>query len=443
MTTRKRQIMEWRRNPTDPLKPIAIYADEREQVEVQTGDRSRYVPQDLLHRLVGVGRQDSRWGQVLGEHAPGLLETIRDAQSAPDQHHYERAFARFDAEASQILYEIRGGKRQGKGDAGLFTLLAPIHAMTQFIEQLVIEPQLSNLLPQLVLNTVLEQGIYMEYVPGIAQAATSWEYGTEGAVASGVLTPKLTKLAPVKTSVVVSGREREKFAEMRGKMGAPDWDLLQHQIMVAMREAGLQASRIVAHGDPTQGIFGLLSDTALTSIPAANVNFNSGTGLTDANAILGQITLQAGQVGYDQRLLADTVIFDAESFWALSSRGVSSTGDSDDNVIGRVFKFAPGVDTITYAIECGPNTALETALTAKVGATEAARLRGGYNDGGTTKRCMVIMRRDIEQVGAAVTGIPLSYEPLDDRDGATRGQCRTSSGGYKAFRPEAHRIAYL
>lgn len=436
------QIVAFKRNPTDPLKPIAVRAEERPSPPTRDSNGGAFAPRRLLHRLVGATSASSRLADQLGAADPALLQAIRDAQSAPNRDAYKAAFGIFNERASTILHEIETGRRRTKLDAGLYTLLAPVYSMQTVLEQIVIEPQLVNLLPKRTLGTSLEHGVYLEYVPGSQVAETSWEYGADGPVAAGQMTPRTIRLVPFRTGVMVSAREREVHDELRGKMGAPAWDLFSKRMEGAMRDAMTRMSQLASYGDPNAGVYGLLSDTTESGITAANVNFDSGVGLTDADTIIAQIALQADAVGYSPSLVADTVVFDALSWYRLTGRGVSNTGDSDGNVIGRVFAFRPEIQEITYALECGPTTAVTTALTPKVGATEAARLRGGYNDSGTTKRCMVILKNDPE-VLEVMEGLPISYEALDDRDGAIRGMVRGSCGGLRAYRKEAIRICYL
>ena len=440
------QVIAYKRNPDNALKPIAVYGDERAKRSKSTArnaDGGKWAKSRLLHRIFGAARADSRLSSLLSEQAPSLLASIRGAQAAPNAAAYLDHFRAFDVEASSIMHRIETHGPQSRADAGLYTLLAPVYSMQEVLEQMVIDPMLVNLLPKRTLGTPLEQGVYLEYVPGIGMAETSWEYGNGGApVAAGAMTPRLVNLAPIRVGIEVSGREREVHDAMRGQMGAPAWDLFQKRMEEGMRAANERMSQIASYGDPDLGLYGLLSDTTESGITAANVNFDTGTGLTDAATIIAQVGTQAAAVGFDPRLVANTIVFDATSWWNLTGRGVSNTGDSDDNVIGRVFKFRPEISEITYAIECGPTTAVTTALTPKVGATEAARLRGGYNDAGTTKRCMVILRNDPE-VLSVIEGLPISYEALDDRDGAIRGMIRGSCGGLRAFRKEAIRICYL
>lgn len=440
------QVIAFKRNPDNPLKPIAVYGDARRaRAKADTRDAAggKYAKARLLHRIYGTG-PTSPLAAMLDAHAPGILAAVRGAQAAPTPQGYAAHFRAFDEQASALMERIEAHGPQSRADAGLYTLLAPVYAMQEVLEQLVIDPMLINILPRRVLSTPLETGVYMEYTPGIGVAEASWEYGTGGApVAAGKMTPQLVNLAPIRVAVEVSGREREVHEEMRGKMGAPAWDLFGKRMDEGMRRALERHSQIASYGDATlAGIYGLLSPTADSGITAANVNFDSGTGLTDRATIVTQVGNQAAAVGYDPRMVADTIIFDALSWYNLTGRGVSNTGDSDENVIGQVFKFRPEISEITYAIECGPTTAVTTALTPAVGATEAARLRGGYNDAGTTKRCMVILRNSPD-VLAVMEGLPLSYEALDDRDGAIRGMIRGSSGGLRAFRKEAIRICYL
>lgn len=437
-------IVSFRRNPDNAWKPLAVRADQaKTRQAVRSASGGAWAPRKLLHRLVGTTRSDSRLVTLLEAHAPDVLSAIRDAQRAPNAAAYAAAFARFNDTASTVLDQVERGQRTTRADAGLYTLLAPVYAMQQVVEQLIVEPQLPNLLPVISLGTVKESGVYLEYVPGIHAAEASWEYGIDGApVAAGKMEEKLCKLIPFKLGVAVSGRERELHDEMRGQMGAPSWDLFQKRLEEAMLAALIKQGQIVSYGDPDAGVYGLLSDTAVSGITAANVNFDTGTGLNDAGTIIGQVAVQAAAVGFDPRLVCDTIVFDPTSWYNLTGRGVSNTGDSDQSVIGRVFAFRPEIQEITYARELGPDAAVTTALTPKVGATEAARLRGGYNDAGTTKRCMVLMRNDPNAV-AQLEGIPISYEALDDRDGSIRGQIRGSSGGIRAFRPETIRIVYL
>lgn len=442
----QKQIVSFRRNPDNALKPIAVYGDARKaesRARTRNAHGGDFAATRLLHRLVGAARQDSALTSILTDTAPGLLSAIRGAQGARNPANYTEHFRAFDAEASAIMHRIETSGPSSRRDAGLYTLLAPVYAMQQTLEQMVIDPMLINILPTISLGTPLESGVYMEFVPGIGATEASWEYGTGGApVAAGTMTPRVVPLKPFKSAVEISGREREVHEAMRGQMGAPAWDLFQKRMEIAMRAAAQRMSDLACYGDPNLGIYGLLSDTSESGITAANVNFDTGTGLTDAATIIAQVATQAAAVGFDPRLVADTIVFDATSWYNLTGRGVSNTGDSDGNVIGRVFSFRPEISEITYALECGPTSAVTTALTPSVGATEAARLRGGYNDSGTTKRCMAIFRNDPE-VLAVIEGLPISYEALDDRDGAIRGMIRGSCGGLRAFRKEAIRICYL
>lgn len=381
--------------------------------------------------------------RLLQDAAPGLLGIIRDGQNARTLAQAERAEEAFCDYADGWLEKYaKAGEHVSAQDAGIYSLLSPIYAMPEVIERAYMMPTLYNLLPKMVLNTAEEIGQYLEYEDHVPAASTSWDASEIAQMASwsGSTTPKTIRLAPIAYCAKVTMREKELHAERMGKQGVPAiGDLFGRAVEKLSQAAIKRAGQLAAYGDADLGVEGLISNT--NGVTAVNVDYASGTGLTDYGVFSAQIAAQAAQVNEHEDYVADTILIDSVSFRQLGMDLLSNTGDEKSSVLSAVFANAPDISVIAKANELGPRADEIAVETPKVGATEAAKVGGGYLDG-TYRRCMVITRGS-DDVQAVIEGLPLSVEGLDPQDGADRSLIRMSSGGCKIFRTDVPRIVYI
>lgn len=423
-------------------RPVAFTQDSAPRPRVVDGGWNRTATAGaLLRRLYVPADPRHPATRTLRDSAPDLLGLIRSAQGAKTDSEFASIQDQFCDVADGWMEAYRRGVRDTVADSTLYALLAPVFAMPEVIERVYSMPQLFNLLPKMTLGTVLEVGQYLEYEDLFPAVASTWTYDpAQMAGMSGTMTPRTIPLKPFAAAATVTGRERELHEEMRGKQGAPSWDLFARKIQKASEAVIKRAGQVVAYGDTVLGIPGLIDST--NGVTAVNANFASGTGLTDYATIAAQIDLQAAQVNYEDEFTADTIMMDQVSFRALTKELISNTGDSGDSVLSRIFLNAPEIESIVGVRELGPIAAEIAEETPKVGAPEAALLGGGYLNGGTYHRCMVLTRAR-EDVQAVIEGLPLSIEALDPQDGADRSIVRMSTGGCKIFRTSVPRIVYI
>lgn len=435
--SKSNQILGFERDPNNhrSLKPLHSLIP-----EARDADLHRVDSQDLLTRFMvgGTGRDHAH--NLLAQGAPQLLALVEKHRTARRASDRQGAVEEFAHVADAWMTRYAAQERASKTDSDLYALLSPVFQIPKMVERIYASPTLINELPKRALGTADEVGVYLEYEDHMPAVAHDWSYDPkEAAGATGTVSTRTINLAPCKASAMLSARDREKHEERRGRFGAVDFDLFGRRIDVALDAVMKRASQIVSWGDTVLGLTGFVDAT--NGVTAVNANYDSGTGLTDYATIATQINAQAAQVNWMEEFLADTIFIDPQSFYNLSSRLISNTGDSGDSVLERIFRNFPRIQRVVQARELAPLATEIAEETPKVGATEAALLGGGYLDG-TYRRCMVITKNDPD-VHEWFEGLPLSVQGLEPFNGADRAVIRMSTGGVRFYRTSVPRIVYI
>lgn len=431
-------IIGYGRAPDSPNTPLPITSS---VPEAHDGQRYRVDGQGLLDRVdFGTSARSHGFGTML-EAAPQLAHIVSDYHSTPSKDKRAECEGRFADEAQAFMESWQCGARTSKADSDLYALLSPVFEMPELIERIYAEPTLINELPKRALGTPDEVAVYLTYEDHSSAVQTGFDYSINNAgTSTGTVGTATVKLAGLKKGAFVSARDRELHDARRGRMGAMDFDLFGRQIDIGSKDVFKRAGEIVAWGDADLGLLGFIDST--NGVANANANYDSGTGLTDYATIAAQINAQAAQVNYIEEFLADTIFIDPQAFHNLTGRLISNTGDSGDSVLSMILRNFPRIQRVMQARELGAVAAEITEKTPKVGATEAAKLGGGYLNGGSYKRCMVLTRND-STIHEWFEGIPLSVVGLEPKDGADRAVIRMSTGGTVFYRPNVPRIVYI
>ena len=436
--TDSKKIIGYGRAPDSPNTPLPITSA---APVVHDSDRYKVDGQGLLDRVdFGSSARSHGFGTML-QAAPQLAHIVSDYRTSSSPDKRAECEARFADEAEAFMDAWRSGGRDSKADSDLYALLSPVFEMPELIERIYAEPTLINELPKRALGTPDEMAVYLTYEDHSSAVQTGFGYDINDAgTSTGTVGTATVKLAGLKKGAFVSARDREIHDARRGRMGAMDFDLFGRQIDIGSKDVFKRAGEIVAWGDADLGLLGFIAST--NGVTAANANSDSGTGLTDYGVIAAQIVAQAAQVNYMEEFLADTIYIDPQAFHNLTGRLISNTGDSGDSVLSRILQNFPRIQRVMQARELSANAAEITEKPPKVGATEAAKLGGGYLNGGSYKRCMVLTRND-STIHEWFEGIPLSVVGLEPINGADRAVIRMSTGGCVFYRPNVPRIVYI
>lgn len=389
--------------------------------------------------------------RIIGDAAPSVADALvaaRAAADAPDpdpariaetqDHFFDQAYA-WGADLRAMAG--RGGGRVSPRDSAAYSLLGPIVVMPQVVERLIGEPTLIGTLSQIALNTAMETAIYHRATVKAALPTRSWDWGAiaAGGTASVNLEPVNVKLAPSGQAVELTALTKQRGAEARDRSGIPDWNLWDKLLDATMRSVYTDLGLLVAHGEPSFGVKGVLTSGYL---PFAGVNYDSGTFLTDYNVMAAQIALQATNANDEPSLVADTLWIDSTTFNKWAGVLISSTGDSTPPFL-QVLRSHPSINEVYSTREFRQNASLLAELTVKLGdATEAIRRAGGYIVGGTSKPCILIGRNSPD-CGNWISGLPIGVQPIEPMNGSDRAIVSSSTGGFVAFQPNAYRLIYI
>lgn len=388
--------------------------------------------------------------RVLGEAAPSVADALVEARSAvtatePDPARIAETQDAFFDQAYTWGAELRSaaarGVRISPRDSAAYSLLGPIVVMPQVVERLLGEPTLVGSLPSIVLNTAMESAVYHRATVKSAIPTRSWDWGAiaAGGTASVSLESVNVKLAPSGQAVELTALMKQRGAEARDRSGIPDWSLWDKLLDATMRSVYLDLGLLVAHGEPTFGVKGVLTSGYL---PNAAVNYDTGTFLTDYNTLAAQIALQATNANDEPSLVADTLWIDSQTFNKWAGVLISSTGDSTPPFL-QVLRSHPTINEVYSTREFRQNAGLLAELTVKLGdATEATRRAGGYIVGGASKPCILIGRNSPD-TGNWISGLPIGIQPVEPLNGSDRAIVSSSTGGFVAFQPNAYRLIYI
>lgn len=436
-----RKIVAFERDPADPRKPIPVEASRNKPV-IRDQSKRPDKGMGVLSRFY-VGSPSHPTHRILSDAAPEILSILKAGALASSSEEYRSHEDAFSDAANAFMEDFKRGRRQGRADADMYSLLAAVAQTQMLVESAHQNPTLPNLLPITDLGTVKETGVYLKTTYSDPGVSHSWEWGTDDSPVSTIKIESVPiKLLPIKAPVVISGRDQELHDEIRGTYGAIDWDLVSKSTQLAMRQIMIAEGDTVAYGH--QGIPGLLLPSGAGSITSqVNVNYAQGTGLTDYSTIAAQWNLQRGQVKDHEDYVADTLILDPETWRLFTTELLSNTGDSTQSVLSALFANIPDLVRVAYAREFAPDADEIAAKTPKVGAAKATALGGGILKGGTHRRCALITRSGDPTIHTVIRGFSPSVEALENRDGAQRAQIRMSSGGCVIGRPDVPRLLHI
>lgn len=378
--------------------------------------------------------------RALDDAAPEAAAAFRDAQGASTIGDFSAALDRF-SRSLQVWRQGLGSLTRA-ADATIYHYTAPIFSLPQVWRKRLTEPSLVNLIARISSGTALETWQYYEekFEAGLPSRDSSHAPGNTP-TASEEREPLLFKLIFSKLDASITGRERERHEEMRGKDGAPDWDLYERRIDSISKQVWRDIARIMAFGDPAKGVRGLLEFEAgsvsgdLTGaglLATGAVSYLAGN-VSSYDNLNQEINRQAEQVDHDEELIADRLALPPADFDFLSRNLLDAGGQSGDRVLETFWAANPQLTAIDKAHELAPRARDQAVLEAHgVATAEAERLSGGIRVAGTQRSCMLLYRQDPEQL-AWVEGVAmqvLSY-PADraQEDTVVRASC----GGTQCF----------
>lgn len=378
--------------------------------------------------------------RALDEAAPDAAQAFRSAQVAPNAAQFGSALDAFD----KALRRWKRGcvSMASAADATIYHYTAPIITLSQVWRKRMTEPTLVNIIPKIATGTARTTWQYYEeaFDAGLPRdSATLNPHEVMGAAAEE-REPRLFKLMFQSLACGIDGRTRELHEEMMGLEGAPDWDIYAERVDSISASVWRGIARIMAFGEPTKGIHGLLEfDAAAVSgdntgaglLAVGAINFLGG-GTTSYDALNAQIRRQRAQVDQEESLIADTLILAPDDFTFLSQDLLDSAAGSG-KVLETFWDANPQIRSIEWAHEMAPRAKDEALLLAGgKSAAEAARLSGGIRVSNTQKTCAALIRKDPQEL-AWIEGVPLSVKSHPEFRGNEVSQVRASTGGTHCF----------
>ncbi|MGB1013394.1 MAG: hypothetical protein ACPG4T_04605 [Nannocystaceae bacterium] len=378
-----------------------------------------------------------KFARKLQAQAPQLLGAFRDAKNARSRDEYAHHARAFGSMLGEQLDKMRSTKQT---DSDLYSLLAQFEVMGQVIENIVLEPELVDLLPNVTVGTLSPSATYKKRTRRTAIPRRSWEPDFGAGTSSFEEEDLMVNFIPLSKTESMSRLQKQREAEYNARTSTP-WDRFGAGIEASAHSIRSGCGSIVAHGDTGIGVFGLLNNSEVTNIQ--QVNWFPAAGLAAYNAIFGEVSEQWKQVGHDPRYMGDTLILPSEHFHLLSGLLVSSTGDNDTTVISMLFANLPQLSRIAFARELDANAADLANLTPKIGEDRADDIQGGYRVSEDDHRAAMVVTKAANDVQEVIMGHDLMIEPLMRPDDGEAAHLRASCGGVKVYRPEVPRISYL
>jgi len=372
--------------------------------------------------------------------APEVGAAYLEARNARDPVEYAAAIDRFGV--CLDAWRKRTPLATTAADASIYHYTAPIVTLGQVWRKRITEPSLINILGRIATGDPRSTWQYYQeaFEAGLPKRDATHNPQTVMGTASEEREPIGFKMAWSALACGIDGRQRELHDAMLGVEGAPTWDLYGMRVDSISQQVWRDIARLVAFGDPTAGVHGVLETTAgfasgdttgagLLAVGA--VGYLAG-GTASYDAINGQIRAQADMVDEDEGLLADTLILPPADFRFLAQEILEPTAGTG-KVMASLWEANPTLQTVTWAHECGPRAVDQAFLLAHgKSADEAARLSGGIRVAGVQKNCAILCRTD-PQLLAWVEGVGLQVISYPEHRGTEATMVRASTGGARCF----------